>query len=152
MIGKSREEILQKFRPLASASASASVKSEASLCFLLPSLGKMLQTRIRGQTLRHALNAPARTPYAAVSPLAAGRHPALSRVLSPLTVCAPLHLSLQVRGYAQGPPGGGEGIGGKGGFPGFSLGPQHQKGEALKEYVRLTVQSALRDSVLMCFA
>ncbi|OCH89260.1 P-loop containing nucleoside triphosphate hydrolase protein [Obba rivulosa] len=33
------------------------------------------------------------------------------------------------RGYAQPPP-----EGGKGGFPGFSLGPQHQKGEALKEY------------------
>lgn len=31
-----------------------------------------------------------------------------------------------IRNYAQ-PPGGG--------FPGFALGPQHQKGEALKEYV-----------------
>ncbi|GLB41469.1 putative P-loop containing nucleoside triphosphate hydrolase protein [Lyophyllum shimeji] len=34
---------------------------------------------------------------------------------------------LLVRGYAQGP-------GGAGGMPGFSFGPQHQKGEALKEY------------------
>ncbi|EMD39396.1 hypothetical protein CERSUDRAFT_104581 [Gelatoporia subvermispora B] len=33
------------------------------------------------------------------------------------------------RGYAQQPPGNGQG-----GFPGFSFGPQHQKGEALKEY------------------
>jgi ATP-dependent Clp protease ATP-binding subunit ClpB len=38
-------------------------------------------------------------------------------------------ISVSARNYAQ-PPGGG------GGFPGFSLGPQHQKGEALKEYVR----------------
>ncbi|KAK0195687.1 P-loop containing nucleoside triphosphate hydrolase protein [Armillaria mellea] len=33
-----------------------------------------------------------------------------------------------VRHYAQPPSGGG------GGFPGFSMGPQHQKGEVLKEY------------------
>ena len=31
-----------------------------------------------------------------------------------------------IRNYAQQPAGG---------FPGFSFGPQHQKGEALKEYV-----------------
>lgn len=36
--------------------------------------------------------------------------------------------AFHARNYAQ-PPGGG------GGFPGFSLAPQHQKGEALKEYV-----------------
>lgn len=35
-----------------------------------------------------------------------------------------------VRTYAQGPPGGG-----MGGFPGFSMGQQRQKGEALKEFV-----------------
>jgi hypothetical protein len=38
---------------------------------------------------------------------------------------------VSVRYYSQ-PPGGPKG----GGFPGFSLQPQHQKGEALKEYVR----------------
>ena len=40
-----------------------------------------------------------------------------------------------LRHYANGPggPPGGSG----GGFPGLSLGPQHQKGDALKEYVRL---------------
>lgn len=41
---------------------------------------------------------------------------------------------LQVRRYAQG---GGGGF--PGGFPGLSLKPQHQKGEALKEFVRTTV-------------
>ncbi|KII86099.1 hypothetical protein PLICRDRAFT_44563 [Plicaturopsis crispa FD-325 SS-3] len=45
------------------------------------------------------------------------------------------------RSYAQGPPGGG----GKGGFPGFSMGPQHQKGEALKEYVSALFLKACLD-------
>ena len=36
----------------------------------------------------------------------------------------------QGRHYSNKPPGGGAG-----GFPGLSLGQQHQKGEALKEYV-----------------
>jgi len=36
------------------------------------------------------------------------------------------------RSYSTG-PGGGQG---GGGFPGFSLGQQHQKGDALKQYVR----------------
>jgi hypothetical protein len=36
--------------------------------------------------------------------------------------------SVQVRRYAQ-PPGGGAG------FPGMMMQPQHQKGDALKEYV-----------------
>jgi hypothetical protein len=39
-----------------------------------------------------------------------------------------------VRNYAQ-PPGGN-------GFPGFTMGPQHQKGEALKEYVSHSYPSA----------
>ncbi|KZT25315.1 P-loop containing nucleoside triphosphate hydrolase protein [Neolentinus lepideus HHB14362 ss-1] len=37
-----------------------------------------------------------------------------------------------VRAYAQNPPGSGMGKGG--GFPGFTMQPQHQKGDALKEY------------------
>ena len=45
----------------------------------------------------------------------------------------------QKRGYAQGPGGGGGGF--PGGFPGLSLKPQHQKGEALKEYVRPVIFS-----------
>ena len=48
------------------------------------------------------------------STLRAGNH--LPRQLSPILI----------RSYAQQQGGG---------FPGFSLGPQHQKGEALKEYV-----------------
>lgn len=39
------------------------------------------------------------------------------------------------RSYASQPPGGGGG--GSGGFPGFTLQQQHQKGDALKEYVSL---------------
>ena len=40
------------------------------------------------------------------------------------------------RYYSNGIGGGGAGGGPpKGGFPSFSMGPQHQKGEALKEYV-----------------
>lgn len=47
--------------------------------------------------------------------------------------------AISIRHYAQ-PPGGG------GGFPGFSMAPQHQKGEALKEYVcGLTVYQASPD-------
>ena len=38
-----------------------------------------------------------------------------------------------VRTYAQGPPGGG-----MGGFPGFSMGQQRQKGDALKEFVGIS--------------
>lgn len=38
-----------------------------------------------------------------------------------------------LRHYAQPPGGSGQG----GGFPGFSMGGQHQKGDALKEYVRI---------------
>ncbi|EPS94892.1 hypothetical protein FOMPIDRAFT_1033139 [Fomitopsis schrenkii] len=38
---------------------------------------------------------------------------------------------VSARGYAQGPPGGGGGM--PGGFS-FKMGPQHEKGEALKEY------------------
>ncbi|KAF8194661.1 P-loop containing nucleoside triphosphate hydrolase protein [Pholiota molesta] len=46
------------------------------------------------------------------------------------SACVALRGGVQsLRGYANGAGGGG----GKG-FPGFSLGPQHQKGEALKEY------------------
>ena len=41
----------------------------------------------------------------------------------------------QWRRYSTKPPGG-SGGGASGGFPGLSFGPQHQKGEALKEYVR----------------
>lgn len=40
---------------------------------------------------------------------------------------------MSTRKYASGPPGGGGG-----GFPGLSFGPQHQKGDALKEYVSCT--------------
>ena len=59
----------------------------------------------------------------------------LTRVLSPLAVRSLPRQPLQLRSYAQG-PGGGMG-GGGGGFPGFSgFKPQHQIGEALKEYVR----------------
>ncbi|THU87995.1 P-loop containing nucleoside triphosphate hydrolase protein [Dendrothele bispora CBS 962.96] len=49
----------------------------------------------------------------------------VSARLAPLTRHG-IHLT-PIRGYAQGP-------GGNGGFPGLKLGPQHQKGEALKEY------------------
>ena len=56
---------------------------------------------------------------------------ALPRLLTPLAVPIPSRLQL-VRGYAQGPGGG------QSGFPGFAgFKPQHQKGEALKEYVSL---------------
>lgn len=41
-------------------------------------------------------------------------------------------LEQQRRSYTTKPPGGGSGTGG---FPSFSFRPQHQKGEALKEYV-----------------
>ncbi|KAJ4490392.1 P-loop containing nucleoside triphosphate hydrolase protein [Lentinula aciculospora] len=45
---------------------------------------------------------------------------------------------MSTRNYASGTPGGrtgsGTSSGGGGGFPGFSFGPQHKKGDALKEY------------------
>jgi hypothetical protein len=54
------------------------------------------------------------------------------------SACVALRGGVQsLRGYANGAGGGG----GKG-FPGFSLGPQHQKGEALKEYVRWQLDSS----------
>ena len=59
-----------------------------------------------------------------------------TRTVSPLlspTPCMARHglsVGRQWRSYATKPPGGGGS-----GFPGFNLGPQHQKGEALKEYV-----------------
>lgn len=43
---------------------------------------------------------------------------------------------MSTRNYASSPPGAGGGNSGGGGFPGFSFGPQHKKGDALKEYVR----------------
>jgi len=46
-------------------------------------------------------------------------------------------ISGYARNYASQPPGGGPG-GGSGGFPGFAFQQQHQKGDALKEYVSLT--------------
>ena len=44
-----------------------------------------------------------------------------------------------VRTYAQGPPGGG-----MGGFPGFSMGQQRQKGDALKEFVSIPFRDISR--------
>jgi hypothetical protein len=52
----------------------------------------------------------------------------------------------QWRSYANKPPGGGGGSG----FPSFSLGPQHQKGEALKEYVCSV--PLIQVSVNFCFS
>ncbi|KAF9038696.1 P-loop containing nucleoside triphosphate hydrolase protein [Panaeolus papilionaceus] len=46
------------------------------------------------------------------------------------TACVALRGGFQSYRYASGPGGGAGG----GGFPGFSMGPQHQKGDALKEY------------------
>ena len=82
---------------------------------------------------------------------AAGRHTSVSARCSPglLRRALPPHASAYLplrtnvaraykpplRGYASQPPGGGQG-----GFPGFSFAPQQrQKGEALKEYVRNSV-------------
>ncbi|KAJ8084861.1 chaperone ATPase hsp78 [Marasmius tenuissimus] len=59
-----------------------------------------------------------------------------TRVLPPKSVVPIARHGFQTfspRRYAQPPAGGGGGNGG-GGFPGFSFGPQHKKGDALKEY------------------
>ena len=50
------------------------------------------------------------------------------------TACVPRSGFRHARHYANA-PGGGGGMPG-GGFPGFSLGQQQQKGDALKDYVR----------------
>ncbi|TFY62194.1 hypothetical protein EVG20_g6795 [Dentipellis fragilis] len=58
--------------------------------------------------------------------------PALRHAQGALAASVAHGVFVPSRGYAQnpnGPPGGG-----KGGFPGFSMGPQHEKGGALKEY------------------
>ena len=49
----------------------------------------------------------------------------------------------QWRRYATKPPGGSGGAA-SGGFPGLSFGSQHQKGDALKEYVCLTISISIR--------
>lgn len=100
----------------------------------------MLQTRIATRTLRKTINSSnasslSRSSYASAS--LSGRPRFL---LSSLAVRAHrpacTTFRLQSRGYAQGPTGGG-------GFPGFSMKPQHQKGEALKEYVCLSKSQVL---------
>jgi len=65
--------------------------------------------------------------------------PVGGRVLLVPSACITLKGSPQslqtTRHYASGPPGGK----GPGGFPGFSMGQQAQKGETLKEYVKLSI-------------
>jgi hypothetical protein len=85
--------------------------------------------------LRH-LTLPRRAVSRLPTPALSHPTPALSR-LTPLlarsgTVGYVSNLPRHRRGYASQPPGGQRP---GGGFPGFSLGPQHQKGDALKEYV-----------------
>jgi ATP-dependent Clp protease ATP-binding subunit ClpB len=51
-----------------------------------------------------------------------------------------------VRHYAQKPPGGIPG--GAGGFPGFNMfGQQQEKGDALKQYVSMTIFTILGESI-----
>ena len=73
------------------------------------------------------------------------RTPNAARRLAPSLATRLALPYVSTRGYAQGPPGGG---GPGGGMPGgfsFKMGPQHEKGEALKEYVstllRVTVHT-----------
>jgi len=64
--------------------------------------------------------------------------PVGGRLLLVPSACVAVRGSLQslqtIRRYASGPPGGKS----PGGFPGFSMGQQSQKGETLKEYVRFS--------------
>lgn len=66
------------------------------------------------------------------------------------TACAAQRTLPIVRHYASPPSGGG----GMGGFPSFSLGPQHNKGDALKEYVRTiepwNLMDYNADAILLC--
>lgn len=69
-------------------------------------------------------------------PAAYVHHPLLrtsqaSRRLSPWLLSPTVLPIIPTRTYAQVPPGGPT----RGGFPGFQMQPQHQKGDALKEYV-----------------
>ncbi|KAK7056755.1 chaperone ATPase hsp78 [Paramarasmius palmivorus] len=61
-----------------------------------------------------------------------------ARLVPPTAYVAPVarhgFQTFSPRRYAQPPGGGGGNGGGSGGFPGFSFGQQHQKGDALKEY------------------
>ncbi|KAJ3848104.1 P-loop containing nucleoside triphosphate hydrolase protein [Lentinula lateritia] len=82
-------------------------------------------------------------PITSRAVLRLGARRSLAPPLLPRSIWRDLHVPIvryrfQVmseRNYASGPPGGASGSnGGGGGFPGFSFGPQHKKGDALKEY------------------
>ncbi|KAJ3887938.1 P-loop containing nucleoside triphosphate hydrolase protein [Lentinula edodes] len=82
-------------------------------------------------------------PITSRTVLRLGARRSLAPPLLPRSIWRDLHVPIvrygfqviSARNYASGPPGGAGGSnGGGGGFPGFSFGPQHKKGDALKEY------------------
>ena len=89
----------------------------------------MFSTRLHQLRPQRALPSTLRAQSRSLSLLSIARR--VPRVLSPTAIPVSKNAVQLLRRYAQG-PGGGAG----GGFPGFAgFKPQHQKGEALKEYV-----------------